>query len=111
MTGEVRSVSSTGGEKGTKPARFDLIPQGPLWTLAELYGKGAEKYAARNWERGYEWSKSFAALNRHLSLFWSGQDLDEETGLPHMASVAWHAFALMQFMEQHPDFDDRPSHE
>lgn len=106
--GEVRSVSSTGGEKGTKPQRYDLIPAGPLRTLAELYGKGAEKYADRNWERGYEWSKSFAALNRHLWQFWGGEDLDDETGLPHLASVAWHAFALLQFMNQHPDFDDRP---
>lgn len=105
---EVRVTSSTGGEKGSKLARYDLIPALPLKHLAELYGKGAEKYADRNWERGYDWSLSFAALNRHLWQFWSGEDMDEETGKPHLAAVAWHAFALLQFLEDHPEFDNRP---
>lgn len=105
---EVRTTSATGGQKGVKTARFDLIPKAPLWLLAELYGRGSLKYEPRNWERGYEWSKSFAALNRHLWLFWSGEDTDPETGLPHLASVAWHAFALQEWAETHPEFDDRP---
>ena len=119
MSGEVRSTSSTGGEKGVKQERFDLIPTGPLTELARLYGRGALKYADHNWMRGYEWSKSYAALQRHANLFWGGQDLDSceadcppdcanHTGLPHMAAVAWHAFALLEFMERHPDFDNRP---
>lgn len=104
---EVRTTSSTGGEKGTKPARFDLLPVGPLTQIAELYGKGAEKYADHNWRKGYEWSKSYAALMRHATQFWNGEDCDAETGMPHMTSVAFHAMALLEFMEKHPDFDDR----
>jgi hypothetical protein len=107
-TEEVRTVSSTGGEKGTKVERHDLIPEHPLRTLATLYGRGAAKYEDRNWERGYEWSKSYAALQRHAHAFWSGEDIDPEMGLPHIIAVAWHAFALAEFMERHPDFDDRP---
>ena len=41
MSNEVRSVSSTGGEKGTKPERFDLIPVGPLTQVARHFGVGA----------------------------------------------------------------------
>ncbi len=104
---EIRTVSSTGGEKGIKPQRYELIPAGPLARLAELYGFGAEKYAANNFRRGYEFSKSFASLMRHAQLFWSGEDDDQETGLPHMAAVAFHAFALMEFVVTHPEFDDR----
>lgn len=106
---EVRTTSNTGGEKGVKAARFDLVPVGPLTTVAELYGKGAEKYAPHNWTRGYEWSKSYAALMRHATQFWGGEDNDAETGLPHMASVAFHALALIEFMETHRDYDDRPT--
>lgn len=105
---EVRTVSSTGGEKGQKLARFDLIPVGPLTELAKHYGRGARKYADRNWEKGYEWSKNYAALQRHLFAFWDGEDIDEETGTPHIVAVAWHAFALAEFMNTHPEFDDRP---
>lgn len=111
MTDEVTVVSSTGGMKGSKLARYDLIPAGPLKRVAELYGKGAEKYADRNWELGYDWNLSFAALNRHLWQFWNGEDYDSETGAPHLASVVFHALALLEFMETHPEFDNRPKRE
>ena len=106
-SGEVRSISVTGGEKGVKPARFDLLPVGPLTVVAELYAAGAVKYDDHNWRKGYEWSKSYAALMRHITQFWDGEDHDQETGLPHVASVVFHAFSLLEGMEHHRDFDDR----
>ena len=108
-TSEVRTVSSTGGEKGVKDARFDLLPPAPLHAVANHYGIGARKYEDRNWERGYEWSKSYGALQRHLNAFWSGEDIDEETGSPHLAAAAFHVLALMEFGRTHPEFDDRPA--
>lgn len=108
---EVRTVSTTGAAKGTKPERFELIPVPALTQLARMYARGAEKYsetcADPNWRKGYEWSKSYAALQRHANQFWSGEDIDEETQLPHMAAVAFHAFAMLTFMEEHREFDDR----
>lgn len=105
--GEVRTTSSTGGQKGVKPERMSLIPVEALEIMGRLYGFGAQKYDAHNWRKGYEWSKSYDALQRHASAFWRGEDLDEETGLPHLAGVVFHAFTLMIFMEEQPDFDDR----
>ena len=104
---EVRTVSSTGGEKGTKPERYDLIPVEALASVARLYGQGAKKYAEHNWRKGYEWSKSYAALQRHANEFWKGVDLDPETGEPHLAAVIFHALTMITFMDEHPDFDDR----
>lgn len=106
-TGEVRTTSSTGGEKGMKPARFDLIPVMPLTKLAELYGAGAAKYESNQWRQGYEISKSYAALMRHVTAFWGGEDNDPELGTPHLASVMWHAMAMMQFLQDFPQHDDR----
>lgn len=113
MSDEVRTTSSTGGQKGVKPARFDLIPADSLWELAEHYGKGAAKYPADggpdNWRRGYEWSKSFGAMMRHAVLALGGEDVDAETGSKHLTAVAWHALTLVHWMNspamQH--FDDR----
>lgn len=105
---EIRTTSLTGGQKGDKPARYDLIPARPLWQLAELYGAGARKYADRNWENGYAWHLSFAAMMRHAWLFWQGEDTDAETGAPHLTSVVFHAFALLEWAETHPEYDDRP---
>lgn len=106
--GEVRVVDpTTGGEKGTKPQRFDLLPWDALDQVAAHYGVGAAKYADHNWRRGYAWSLSIAALSRHLSAFVQGEDFDRETGSPHMAAVAFHALALLTFMREHPQLDDR----
>lgn len=90
-----------------KPERHDLIPVPALSLLARLYGKGAEKYAEHNWRKGYEWSKSYAAAQRHMQLFWDGEDIDEEMGLPHVTCATFHMMALATFMSEHPEFDDR----
>lgn len=104
--GEVKVVDpKTGAEKGSKLARFSLIPPEFLFALAEHYGKGARKYADRNWEKGYNWSLSIDALERHLNQFKMGQFYDdhtpecdegcvEHTGSHHLICVAWHACAL-----------------
>lgn len=107
---EIRVTNEkTGGEKGSKIERYDLVPVDPLRWLATLYGKGAAKYSERNWEKGYDWSLSYAAMQRHLNAFWEGQDFDEETGVPHLTNAAFHAFALVTFMTTHPELDNRPS--
>jgi hypothetical protein len=99
----------TGAQKAQKLARFDLIPQKPLWLLAEHYGRGAQKYADRNWEGGYAWSLSFDSLNHHLNQFWDGEDIDPTNGALHMIAVAWHALALVEFYYTHPEKDNRPN--
>ncbi|BCP41477.1 hypothetical protein MINTMi27_15700 [Mycobacterium intracellulare] len=105
-TGEVRVTSETGGQKGTKLARFDLIPP-QIWELAEHYGKGAQKYDDDNWKRGYDWKLSYAAAQRHLHAFWAGEDIDPETGTKHVIAAAWHCMALAWFMDNMRQYDSR----
>lgn len=132
---EERTTSSTGGQKGVKLQRHDLIPVGPLALLAEHFGKGARKYAEHQWRKGYEWSKSYSAKQRHDLEFWAGRDFDvcsndpegcafvtaegepyepiepdtcyNHTGSHHLVASAWHAFVLLEFQETHPEHDDR----
>lgn len=96
--GEVRVIDpTTGGEKGQKPQRFSLIPVEFLWALAEHYGVGARKYADRNWERGYKWSLSLDASERHKAQFLLGERFDKETGSHHLIAAIWHLVALYIF--------------
>lgn len=104
-------MASTSGKKGVKTARFDLLPWDALWAVATVFGFGAKKYAERNWERGYKWSASKGALDRHLALYWAGQDRDEESGLLHLAHVAWQALVLLAFQLRGVGEDDRPAGE
>lgn len=107
MSDEVRVVSATGGEKGQKDAQASSLDAKALLVLAEVSGFGARKYAAHNYLKGYDWSLSLDALHRHLWAFQSGQDLDEESGLPHMAHAAWHALALVSFQVRSLGTDNR----
>mgnify|MGYP001563711797 CR=1 FL=1 len=107
MIAETRCESATGGQKGRKLARFSLIPFDALWLIAELFGRGALKYADRNWEQGYPWSWSFDALQRHLALWWQGEERDEETGALHITSAAWHCLVLITFKIRGLGVDDR----
>lgn len=105
---ETRVVDpTTGGEKGSKAERFDLIPVDALTALARHYGRGAEKYSDENWLRGYDWKLSYAALQRHANAWWAGEDVDPETGSSHMTAVAWHAFTLFVFARRGKGTDSR----
>lgn len=97
----------SGGKKGSKKARFDLIPSAALWALAEHYGIGAKKYEEHNWMKGYKWGLSIAALERHLTLWKMGESYDAETDTHHLIAVAWHAFALFTFELRNLGTDDR----
>lgn len=103
--------AATGGEKGTKPERMGLLPWDALTTLSRVYGFGATKYAEHNWRRGYKWSLSFDALQRHLAAFWTGEDRDPESGLPHLAHAAFHVLTLLVFSgdARYAPLDDRYS--
>lgn len=106
--GEVRIVDpETGGEKGQKLARFDLLPPAALRQVAEHYGTGAAKYEDRNWERGYKWGLSFGAMQRHAWAFWNGESLDPETKTHHLAAVVFHALTLMTYEDKGLGTDDR----
>lgn len=99
---------TTGGVKGRKPARFELLPGDALAAVAVHYAKGSRKYEDRNWERGYAWSLSYGAMQRHLWAWWQGEDIDEESGTSHIVSAAWHALALVTYELRGAGTDDRP---
>jgi len=111
MTEVIVVNARTGGAKGTKPERMDLLPGECLVGLARHYGIGSLKYDDDNWMKGYDWKFSYAALQRHAVDWWGGEEWAEErfeckeTGeqvtvlVNHMLAVAWHAFALYWFSE------------
>lgn len=109
---EVRTTSSTGGQKGVKPERHDLIPVKGVAAIARVFAFGAEKYADHNWRLKYEWGKSLAALNRHIDAFADGETYDAESGLPHLAHAGFHILVLLTWLEEDGEgvdnvFDDR----
>lgn len=104
---EIRVTSETGGEKGQKLAQLGSLDPATLLTLAEVSGFGAQKYEKHNFLKGYDWSLSFDAAQRHLLQFWAGEENDSESGLPHVAHAAWHCLAMLAFLQRGLGTDDR----
>ncbi len=107
MGEERRVVADTGGAKGQKLAQLGAIDPAALIELAKVGGMGAEKYDRSNYLKGYDWSLCFDAMMRHALAFWSGEEVDPESGIPHMAHAAWHCLALVSFQKHELGTDDR----
>lgn len=88
--------------------RFSLFPADALLETAKVYTMGAQKYEARNWERGMSWSRAFDSLQRHLWAWWDGESFDPESGLPHLAHVTFRALQLLAYTLRGVGTDDRP---
>lgn len=99
---------NTGGEKGRKEEELGFVDPLALKELAKVAGMGTRKYSPFNYLKGYDWSLSMNALQRHILAMWSGEDIDPESGLPHAAHAAWHAMALTSFQVRGIGNDDRP---
>jgi len=87
--------------------KFDLIPPQALWALARVYTYGATKVAPRNWEKGMRWGRAYAALQRHLNAFWSGESFDRESSCHHLMCVVFWAFTLYMYEIFQRGEDDR----
>ncbi len=98
---------TTGGMKNSKLCQLGALDPQALAAVGDVAGFGGVKYERYNFAKGYKWSLSYDALQRHLMAFWGGENMDPESGLPHMAHAAWHCLALLTFMLRKRGTDDR----
>lgn len=78
-----------------------------LLDIAMVYEMGAQKYARDNWRKGMSWTSVMDSLLRHALAWLDGENDDHESGLPHMAHLAWNAMTLLEYINTHPELDDR----
>lgn len=86
---------------------FHLIPPEVEVALAAALLYGAQKYAPRNWEKGLSWSETYASLRRHLNAWYSGEEFDYESDLPHLYLALANIAFLLTFEERGVGTDDR----
>lgn len=107
--GDVNSQEKGSGARfnGGKPD-LSLIPLATLEDEARVWMYGKQKYAAWNWAKGMPWSVPLACALRHLSAWQRGEDVDEESGMPHLAHVMCNIRMLTLYTKTYPEGDDRP---
>ena len=94
-----------GGQKfDSKKLRYDLVPVEADQSDAEVFTYGAGKSGDRNWEQGIRFSRLYAAARRHLHAWWCGEDIDQESGLHHLAHVRANMAMIMALPDE---WDDR----
>lgn len=100
-------ITKEGVKYDSGKPQMELIAPDAMEGLAKVLTFGASKYAARNWEKGMSWSRVFGALLRHLWKYWRGEDLDEETGLPHIDHAMCCVMFLSSYQKRKVGTDDR----
>lgn len=103
-------VLDEGRKDDTGKDPWHLTPWDAVRCIIRVLGFGANKYAPRNWEKGMDWSRPFAAVQRHLTAWWHKENggIDAETGYSHL----WHAGCCILFLIAYElrgvGQDDRP---
>jgi hypothetical protein len=90
--------------------RLDLLPPELEKAVSEILAFGAKKYEPFNWCKGLKYSRVYAAARRHLMQWWIGEDIDKESGLPHLWHCACNLAFLISYENQkgkYKKFDDR----
>lgn len=80
--------------------RYDLISPHALRRIAEHMRRGADKYAARNWEKGIPRERLVSSALRHLYKYIEAHDLGVNMTEDHLAAVCFNVMALLHFEEK-----------
>ena len=85
---------------------MDLLDPDWLEGTARVLQFGAGKYDKHNWRKGVEWSRLYAAAQRHLNAFARGWETDDETGLSHLLHASCCLMFLYEMQQNRRDLND-----
>lgn len=87
--------SGDGVKHDTGKPRYSLLPWDAVASVVDVLEYGAKRYAHHNWQRVPQASdRYFDAAMRHLIAWRSGETVDPESRLPHLA----HATCCLLFL-------------
>jgi len=89
--------------------KMDLFPPKALKAIAQGMTHGAKKYNRFNYKlgEGLNWTQPYAACMRHLNAWNDGEDMDEDSGLPHLWLAGCEMVMLIDLVESEIGDDTR----
>ena len=90
--------SVNGKKDDSGKAKWDLVPFAQLGHIVNVLTFGAKKYSDDDWKRVTNpHGRFFSSAVRHIVSWRSGEIVDAESGLPHLAHAACCLLFLMWF--------------
>jgi len=94
---------------GVKRAPISTVPMNVVLELGSAMLEGARKYGRHNFRAaGVRHSIYIDAAFRHLAAHWEGEDIDPDSGLPHITKAMAALAVLRDSQYGGNDQDDRP---
>lgn len=106
--GDVTSDARGAGARfnANKP-EFHQLPLFSLVGVIRILEYGAKKYAPGNWLKGQPWTVPFDSMMRHMAAWQRGEELDSESGLPHLDHALCNLIFLSAYRDVYPEGDNR----
>ncbi len=108
---EKRMQEKTHSPASDFPSPASLVPPSALERMALYLVRCAEKAPENQWQKGRDFSRILAGLQRHLMLFMQRNDQED-----HLAAVATHALLLLHYEAEikrgflPPELNDLPDY-
>lgn len=94
---------------GSRKLPYSCLPSAVSAAVSLAFLEGACKYGRHNYRvAGVRYSVYHDAARRHLDLAWEGQDIDPDSGLPHIDKAIACLFVLRDAQMNSKCTDDRP---
>jgi len=94
---------------GCKKPPLSVLPAPAMYVAALALLDGACKYRRHNWRvAGVRTSVYYDAAMRHLTRMWEGEDVDPESGIPHLGHAMACLIILLDAQLAGKLTDDRP---
>jgi hypothetical protein len=90
-----------------KPGLQYVLAMPLIDEMAKVGDFGAKKYGQWNYQKGMYWMRLCGSMARHLTAFIRGENNDKESGLSHLAHLAYDAAMVFGYIGRHDNLDDR----
>lgn len=95
MVGELVDKDEEFRKYDTGKLEYTLLPDSVINDILKvmMYGAYTKGYGTDNWKKCKDVERYYNALRRHIDAFRTGEEIDKESGLPHLA----HALCNLAF--------------